>query len=99
MYKRIVWIDPNVHSKESKENAEELKKQFGAKGLVFSGLVDILKEQTDDFILIVSGQVGENFISTFVKNPSIKQIIVFCGNVQWHSKWASKHPLISLVTN
>jgi hypothetical protein len=88
-----VWLDAHVYDNEDNKKAQkQLSKNFGRCRLFTSTkecqqVIDQCLGDTT-FVLIVSGQLGSEFVPKIHENPRYSSIYVYCQNIEAHKKWA-----------
>ena len=91
----LIWLDANIHDSDNAQLQRKLRdavRQFKA----FDNSRDCEeyireKDQKDQIILIVSGQLGKDVVPRLHSLESLVSIYIFCGNQDWNEKWAAQH--------
>jgi len=89
----LIWLDANVSENEDGKNTQrKLNRNFGRCIFVTSTTncekaVEKSFEKTK-IVLIVSGQIGSNFVPQIHDNPKYSSIYVYCGDINRHRRWA-----------
>ena len=52
-----------------------------------------------EFVIVISGSLGQQEIENISKLKNLKAVIVFCFNIEKHSKWAEKYSVVKAVVN
>lgn len=92
----IIWLDAQgLDSEDNRKTQRELSKNFGRCCLEKNGagcqtIVDKNFSDTK-FELIVSGQIGQEFVPKIHTNPKISSIYVFCQNKAAHEVWSKNY--------
>ncbi len=90
---RCIWLDADIHSKENREIQRRLNDIFGRSRFVDSiaqcAQVINNSDSESTFMLVVSGSLGQQIISSIHDNPKIHSVYVYCGNVEAHKEWSS----------
>lgn len=93
--KQIIWFDPEIDNKENKKYLDTIKKNLGISTiLTFKALkeayefIKITKEF--DFLVISCGSKGKEFFDLIKEEKHVKNLIVFCFDVEKHRKWFNK---------
>jgi len=93
---KAIWYDTNVHSLENKHVSNVIRSYCSLE--VFSEMNDAISYLDDnpqkDFVVITSGNNGENLCEKIHSKNNVTDIIVFCYNVNYHQSWASKYSKI-----
>ncbi|CAF1236257.1 unnamed protein product [Rotaria sordida] len=91
----LVWLDANIdESKEDIQNSLKHLRRIVASITTFTDaqqcfdyLSGITKEKA---FMIVSGSLGQKFVSEMEAIPQLESVYVFCGNQSYHEQWANK---------
>ena len=54
-------------------------------------IIETITEDENQFILIVSGQLGRQIVPNIHKLQQISSIFVYCGNKQLNEEWARQY--------
>lgn len=89
----MIWIDHNeLNTKDNKETHTELGRNFGRLCVTKTeeGCMTALRNSTPStkFVIIVSGQIGQDFVPKHKDNQKISSIYVFCGNLEKYKSLA-----------
>ena len=93
--RKVVWVDPRIGNFENSNYVHYLKAVEGVNLYATTSSSDalavLIKQESDvEYRAITAGTGGEDFIKSLRKNGIHCPVLVFCGNFDWHSKWARK---------
>ncbi|KAL4463671.1 hypothetical protein ABPG72_015347 [Tetrahymena utriculariae] len=80
----------------------KIKENFSNRIYCFTENYDVFLshlKNSDVCYVIISGSCGKQKIEEFLLISSIKSIIIFCFDVETHSKWAMNYQIVSKVVN
>ena len=97
-YFNICWYDPN-HSNDCIRFKKAFEKVDVIRGFSIDSVVNFFNDFKDveEFILICPGKNGKKLIPKIHDCTSIKAIIIFCFNSEYHKQWASNFSKIKGV--
>lgn len=95
-----IWLDQDLHTtKDNQETLHQLRSVFNHLQ-VFDDYEEceacIRRIQTEDVVLIVSGQCGQKIMPSINKLPQFIACYVFCRDLEGNKEWSSKYPKVSL---
>ena len=93
--RKVVWIDPRIGNFENSTYVRYLKSVEGvnlyATTSSSDALTALIKSEPDvDYRVITAGTGGKEFVQCLRENGIRCPVLVFCGNFDWHSKWAGE---------
>ena len=97
-YFNICWYDPN-HSNDCIIFKRAFEKVACIRGFSVESIVNYFKDyhSLEEFILICPGKNGKKLIPQIHDNKSIKNIIIYCRNPDFHKEWAKQYIKIKAV--
>ena len=98
---RVIWIDPNIQSKENHKYRLKLEDEFKNIGFAYAQEVETAVNQinsTVKTVLITSGQMGKLLMPKIHHLENVMVVLVFCYNTTEHGKWAKDFSKIKGVT-
>ncbi|UJR24826.1 hypothetical protein I4U23_006200 [Adineta vaga] len=100
---KIGWYDKNVYSEENKEllhairgihHCMEFVDETECERFIGRGI-----NNSQKFILIISGALGQSFVPTISDRRNIYSIYIYCGNKSFHETWTVRYGSKVKVTN
>jgi hypothetical protein len=96
----LMWLDPNIKkSQENVKTREKLEKLFEDDFHTYETADECeasIKDKTNDsIILIVGGQVGQQFVPKIHDLPQTVSILVYCMDKERNKKWAKNYSKVS----
>lgn len=93
--RKIVWIDPRLGNFENSNYVHYLKSVEGVNLYTTTSSSDALaalnkRESGVEYRVITAGTGGKELVQSLRENGIHCPVLVFCGNFDWHSKWAGK---------
>ncbi|CAF1488828.1 unnamed protein product, partial [Didymodactylos carnosus] len=94
---QLVWLDANVNNSEHEDTTVTLA---GLRKIIdYTKLFDNISEckeylkstENGSTFLVTSGSFGQTFVPEIHEVEIIYKIYVYCGNKEFHQKWASKY--------
>ena len=91
-YFNICWYDPN-HSNDCIIFKKAFEKVDIIRGFSIESIVNYFNHYSglEEFILICPGKNGKILIPKIHDNKSLKAIIIYCHNPDYHKDWAKKY--------
>ena len=99
-YFNIFWYEPNKTN-----NFDFFKNCFKntrlVKGINLESAIDFFKKEQlyDEWIVITPGSKGEELIKNLEQNKLIFCFFIYCKNVEYHEKWATKIKKVKCLTS
>ena len=97
---QLIWFDANVNIVETRGTDQKLRsvinhlKKFQDVKLCQQYIEQ--KSKSDRLVLIVSGRLGEEVVSSIHKLRQVLSIYVYCMDKESHEQWASKFSKVKL---
>jgi len=91
-YFNICWYDPN-HSNDCLIFKKAFQKVDVIRGFSIESIINFFKKYNkfEEFILMFPGNNVKKLIPQIIDNKSIKAIIIYCLNPEYHKEWAMKY--------
>ena len=101
--RKVVWVDPRVNNHENSSYVHYLKSQgvdLFATTNASEGLSQLLEaDQNVECRAVTAGSGGKEFIEKLRSKGIQCPVLVFCGNFDYHSKWARKFKNVSVTVD
>ena len=95
---RLIWADKFVDSTEENREIQNKLRLINNSLQVFDNCQECedfiknnLNSKSDQIILILSGQFGQNIIENIHQLKQIISIFIFCGDKQKNESWAKNY--------
>ena len=94
-YFNICWYDSN-HSNDCLTFKKAFQKVDVIRGFSIESIINFFKNYNkfEEFILICPGKNGKKLVPQIIDNKSIKAIIIYCLNPEYHKEWTMKYEKI-----
>ncbi|CAF1493037.1 unnamed protein product, partial [Rotaria sp. Silwood1] len=97
----LIWLDSNITAEDNRDTEQRLRSIINR----FKKFQDVKEcqkyiehqSQQDRIVMITSGSLGQEIVSSIHKLRQVISIYVYCMDKQRHKQWADKFPKVKAI--